>query len=299
MTKLNQNKLADTTSNKIQKFWNGRALCNITLEALFDQYKDAEGKIHCIYKNIDTTNGFEYWGKMNTSKLSYFKKYFGSGTLLRYMAQQNGVENFEQHIIAFYDTDAETNDAEEQIVNEQYLSVANTYNLSVGGLHHFSNSKRAFYDTKTDRTFKCNAAALDRLLNSFTTFTTGLSPQDILNSHWTKSTCSKIAESNKNINLSRVNNTTHQYEEVNVQLSDLMQYLNLGWEIKSTKLWVHLPGQTIYRRGQNYKQISSHTKNVMKYILEGFVPGRPPRYKGAIIDKAWRHRKNKNIAISA
>lgn len=282
--------LAGTTDVRVEKFYNGRPLCGITIEALFDQYKDESGYIHCIYKNIDTENGFEYWGKMNTSSLSYFKKYTGSGTLLRYFIAQKGIEKFEQHIVGFYDTREETEQAEANIVNENYLSVAKTYNLAVGGIDHFANNKKTFYDTTTDRSFKCNASAVDRLLTQFPQFKLGMSPTDILNSHWTQKTCSKIAEGNKVILLNRVNIKTDKYEEITVPMTSLIQYLNLGWEIKSTKLWVHMPDQSIYRRGQNWKQIASGSKNVMKYLLNGFVPGRPPKYKGAIIDQSWKHR---------
>jgi len=284
--------LFGSSSNNIAKYWNNRALCGDTIEALFDNNLKADAKIHCIYKLVDNTNGFEYWGKINTGSISKFKKYVGSGTLLRYMIAQKGIKNFEQHIMAFYDTKEETEIAERQIVDETYLLNADTYNMAVGGVDHFSEPSKYFHCKDTNKTFKCNIQAFNRILGTWDNFKEGLSPTDILNSHWNNGTLKSIVEKNKTVKLWKLDKE-EKYNEIDVPTANLIQYLNREWKVKSTKLWVHIPNQSVYRRGQNWKQISSDTKNVMHYITQGFIPGRPPRMEGAIIDKSWKHNKMK------
>jgi hypothetical protein len=280
-------------SRNITKLWNGRALCDEQLIELFENNKDDNGKIHCIYKMVDRTNGFEYWGKINTNRLSYFAQYTGSGSLLRYFIKAKGIHNFEQHIIKFFKTKNETEIAERNIVCEDYLANANTYNLSVGGINHFASSKNVFHCMNTGRTFKCNSNALPRILGTWpNAFAKGQSPQYTANSHWMNGTLRKLVKENKYVKLFRLRGEEKTYEELSVHCDELVQYLNLGWQVKSTKLWMHKPNQAIYRRGDNWKQISSDTTRVMSYILKGFIPGRPPRMEGALVDKNWRARKD-------
>jgi|11_taG_2_1085331.scaffolds.fasta_scaffold11561_1 hypothetical protein len=283
--------LFGSSSNNIAKFFNGRALCDTTISALFDQYISEDNKIHCVYKVIDRTNGFEYWGKINTASFSKFRKYVGSGTLLRYMVAQKGIHNFEQHFMSFYETRDETEIAERQIVDETYLKMADTYNMAVGGTNHFKEPKKMFHCKNTGKTFKCNHNALERILSTFDNFAKGISAQDILNSHWMNGTLKNVVEKQKFTTVWK--DTLGQYEELQVPTSNLIQYLNKGYEIKSTKLWIHIPNQSIYRRGQNWKQIQSNTENVMHYIQQGFIAGRPPRMEGAIIDSNWKANKMK------
>ena len=287
------------SSNNITKCYKGMALCPLALRRLFDNSIAEDGKIHCIYKLIDRTNGFEYWGKMNTYSFSKFRKYVGSGTLLRFFIQQKGIQNFEQHLEFFYESNAETEIKEREIVSHDYLENANTYNMAVGGKLHFTENKRVFHDIVDGGIFKCNEVALDRILKTWPRFAKGQSSTYTQQSHWMNGTLKGISDAAKVIKLERLNN--EQYEEITVQVTQLIQYLNLGWNVKSTKLWIHKPDQQVYRRGDNWKQINSSTKNIMKYILKGFIAGRPPRMDGAIIDTnfRWRENNSKNKSLNS
>lgn len=294
MSNTSKEQLFGTTSNNITKCYKGMALCPMALRRLYDNKIAEDGKIHCVYKIVDRTNNFEYYGKINTHSFTKFKKYVGSGSLLRFFIKEKGIHNFEQHLVEFFETSCETEIKEREIVDADYLKNADTYNMAIGGNNHFKEPKKSFHDRETGRTFVCSSHALDRILKTWNRMDIGQSDEFTNNSHWMKGgTMKKIASKNKVIKLNRLHN--EQYEEITAPTQQLLQYLNLGWEVKSPKLWIHKPDQQVYRRGENWRQISSKTKNIMKFVLQGYVPGRPPRYEGAVVDKNFYHRKQKAL----
>lgn len=86
---------------------------------------------HFVYCTENQRNGMIYVGKHSTSTLD--DNYLGSGAALKRAIRQEGVENFKRHILKICETEKEALWLEQQIVDEEFVNDANTYNLSIGG----------------------------------------------------------------------------------------------------------------------------------------------------------------------
>jgi hypothetical protein len=283
------------TSRHITKIYNGRALCPDILEALFEQNMTTAGHVHCLYKVVDRTNNFEYWGILNTKNMGYFKTYIGSGSLLRHFIKEKGIQNFEQHLIKFYNTSIESQDAEATVVDEDFLVNKNTYNLLPGGTGTLSTKRKAFHCTKTQNTFYCIPQQLPTILSAFPQMKEGMSPRDIKHSHFLNGTLEKIVKKQKTI-ACWILDPEGQYTEIQVPTSSLIQFLDLGWQVKSTKLWMHIPNEDVYLRGQNWTQVKAENSNIFNYFNKGFIPGRPPKMEGAKVNHDYKARAAKKEA---
>ena len=90
---------------------------------------------YTIYKITNKLNGKSYIGKHKTKDLN--DGYMGSGKYLNYAIEKHGLENFKKQILFVYDNAKECSDKEAELVNEEYLSEGNTYNLKLGGTGGF------------------------------------------------------------------------------------------------------------------------------------------------------------------
>lgn len=61
----------------------------------------------------------------------------GSGKYLRRAIEKNEIDNFEKEILFIYDNPEAMYQKENEIVNEEFLTKENTYNLKVGGFGGF------------------------------------------------------------------------------------------------------------------------------------------------------------------
>ncbi len=86
---------------------------------------------YTIYKITNKINGKSYIGKHKTKNLE--DGYMGSGKYLNRAIEKNGKENFVKEILFVFNNAKEMNRKEAELVNEDYLTNENTYNLKLGG----------------------------------------------------------------------------------------------------------------------------------------------------------------------
>ena len=91
---------------------------------------------YTIYKVTNTLNGKIYIGKHQTKDLN--DGYMGSGKYLKRAIQKHGIENFIKEILYIFNTEAEMNAREAELVSEEFCLREDTYNICVGGHGGFS-----------------------------------------------------------------------------------------------------------------------------------------------------------------
>ncbi len=93
-------------------------------------------KHYVIYQVTNLLNGKIYIGKHETFDIN--DDYMGSGKLVKRAIKKYGVENFKKEILFDFETEEEMNLKEKEIVNEEFLSRDDVYNLTRGGYGSFN-----------------------------------------------------------------------------------------------------------------------------------------------------------------
>lgn len=86
---------------------------------------------YLIYKVTNLVNNKEYIGSHKTENID--DGYMGSGKYLKRAIEKHGLESFRKDILFVYDNPDEMYRKEGELVNEDYLTNTNTYNLKIGG----------------------------------------------------------------------------------------------------------------------------------------------------------------------
>jgi group I intron endonuclease len=98
---------------------------------------------YTIYKTTNKINNKVYIGKHQT--LNPHDNYIGSGKALEEAIKKYGKSSFSKEVLFIFDTEAEMNDKEKELVNESFISTNLTYNMGVGGEggSHFSGRRHS------------------------------------------------------------------------------------------------------------------------------------------------------------
>lgn len=116
---------------------------------------------YIVYKTTNLINGFIYIGVHHTSTPYQFDMYLANGiyinkpdsykkckTAMQKAVAEFGVKNFRRETLAVFDTPEEAYDLEGELVNEEFLSRPDVYNMILGGRINYSNGIKCYqYDS--------------------------------------------------------------------------------------------------------------------------------------------------------
>ena len=89
-----------------------------------------------LYKITNTVNNKIYIGVHQTKDMN--DGYFGSGTNLRRAIKKYGKDKFIKEILEYFENEESMLAREKEVVNEDFVKSATTYNINVGGRGSFS-----------------------------------------------------------------------------------------------------------------------------------------------------------------
>ena len=101
---------------------------------------------YIIYKITNTLNNKEYIGSHKTDNIH--DSYMGSGVAIRNAIKKYGRDKFTKDILFTFDNPEEMFQKEREIVNEEYVSRSDTYNLMPGGCGAGPDHLNPFYGKK-------------------------------------------------------------------------------------------------------------------------------------------------------
>lgn len=162
-----------------------------------------------IYKITNVINGKIYVGKHVTNNLN--DDYLGSGNCIKKAVRKYGKHNFVKQILFQFDNEQDMNAKEAEIVNEDFVSRSDTYNLALGGKGgDFVAANKRYKELMADAVFKeKHRQKVKQALNNPSTkqkISKGLKKYYLTHEpsfagkHHTQETKQKISEAHKKLN---------------------------------------------------------------------------------------------------
>ena len=154
---------------------------------------------YTVYKIVNKTNGKIYVGAHQTKDLN--DGYFGSGLVIRRAVEKYGVENFDKEILHIFDNSDDMFSKEAEIVNEEFVTRDDTYNLKLGGFGGWDyvntnhNNKGNFRKTG-NYGFKKRATDFTKLRIGLALYYANGGPRPFLGKFHTDETKKKIGDAN-------------------------------------------------------------------------------------------------------
>ncbi len=109
-----------------------------------------------LYQITNLVNNKIYVGMHRSESLD--NNYMGSGKLIQRAIAKHGVDKFKKEILAVFDNESDMKDAERNLVNEEFLSRPDVYNLCPGGMGGFGyinkNKDEKYYSNRIKNGFK-------------------------------------------------------------------------------------------------------------------------------------------------
>lgn len=259
-------------TNKTHKtFFRGELVTKAVAERLFNTYVNEEGHTTIVYRLTDKVNGCEYIGKRKVIGSSTLYTYSGSGTLLKFFKNKNGIENFELEIIEFFEDHVNARIREAELVNYRYITRNDTYNMAPGGSElPAQDTSTMFHDPVSHYQVQGYPFQIEKM-KAFG-FVKGMSPTHLeRNKFYSQSGRRLISQIKRHTTL------FYNNQIIDVRNEDVASYLANGAEFSSTRVWLHKPcPNKNYKRGVNVIQPVTHNLDrIIDRLNDGWEIGTP------------------------
>ena len=201
-----------------------------------------------IYKITNTLNNKIYIGSHKTKKLD--DGYMGSGSLIRKSIKKYGIENFKKEILIECNSVEEMMEKEKSMVNSEFLSRSDVYNLLPGGswgYYKINESGLNMYPTLKENSLKAlekGRIAIQKKLSD---------PE------WKKRWIKAVSEGLKNSTKPRSFLGHHHRPETKLKISEKM------------KISIRGPVNFSYGTCWIYSEELKHTGRIKKSQLDEFI----------------------------
>ena len=214
-----------------------------------------------VYQITNLLNGKIYVGKHKSAKHPCENQYYGSGKQITAAIKKYSIENFKKEVLHYCLSLEEMADKEGEIVTEDFVKRADTYNMhkgGPGGWDHYNGSNE-----HSENSRKGGKKSAKRL-NEF------IAEQKANNTEWWQDWYSKVVEQNRSKN----NNSWLNISEEERQRRKIQQSKNAAGEGNSQygKIWIS----------------NILTKEVKRITIDDTIPSGWVRgKKGHVPKKLW------------